>query len=87
MQVSAGVVSGGPAARALESPAERQTIMKDHSLVLSETNKAALTEVEFAALQAVNGGYTPLSVPTPPPDPTGGFCGTVPHPPSRTFML
>jgi hypothetical protein len=78
--VSVGIVSGVPAARALKSPAERQTIMKDHSLSLSETNKAALTEVEFAALQAVIGGYTPPTVPTSPPDPTGGFCGTVPHP-------
>jgi hypothetical protein len=52
--------------------------MNDHSLSLSEVNKADLTEVEPSALQAVKGG----GAAPPPPDPDYGYtCGNgVPHP-------
>jgi hypothetical protein len=44
------------------------------------TDQPTLSEVEPVTLQAVTGGWGDPP-PTPAPvDPTGGFCGTVPHP-------
>jgi hypothetical protein len=45
----------------------------------TRADESGLHEVDLTSLQAVHGGWGE-PIPTPVDDPTGGFCGTVPHP-------
>jgi hypothetical protein len=56
-----------------------RSLSESRGTAAPRADEGALREVEPSALQAVQGGWDE-PIPTPVDDPTGGFCGTVPHP-------